>query len=264
MKFLENYELNKFNARLEDGIESTTYILFGKLELYSCKKAKTDKLLSRELKEKIKSEGTIDHNKMFEEQIKKSLAPIRHNAPVLSPTSAYSTSPSFGPLEPNSSTIIELISTLNHVWPDYDFKSTDSKDFSKILKSDVVMNSINLALREVCESDERVRLWSNMDTEMDLKNCNIYEYQPDEKSDPQSRHGRIWCWNYIFYNKKMKKILFFCCNARSREYVKYSAGCTSDVDSDPESFYSNPKNQSVHYYPRGSVEEEDVMEMSEF
>lgn len=36
MKFLENYELNKFNSKLDDGIEATSMLIFGKLEIYSC------------------------------------------------------------------------------------------------------------------------------------------------------------------------------------------------------------------------------------
>lgn len=39
----------------------------------------------------------------------------------------------------------------------------------------------------------------------------IYSYTPDMRSDPFSEDGCLWSFNYFFYNKKLKRILFFTC-----------------------------------------------------
>ena len=38
-------------------------------------------------------------------------------------------------------------------------------------------------------------------------------YNPDLDSDPYGEEGSLWSFNYFFYNKKMKRILFFTCRA---------------------------------------------------
>ena len=41
----------------------------------------------------------------------------------------------------------------------------------------------------------------------------IYSYNPDLDSDPYGEEGTLWSFNYFFYNKKLKRILFFTCRA---------------------------------------------------
>ena len=38
-------------------------------------------------------------------------------------------------------------------------------------------------------------------------------YNPDLDSDPYGEEGTLWSFNYFFYNKKLKRILFFTCRA---------------------------------------------------
>ena len=38
-------------------------------------------------------------------------------------------------------------------------------------------------------------------------------YNPDLESDPFAEEGTLWSFNYFFYNKKLKRILFFSCHA---------------------------------------------------
>lgn len=79
-----------------------------------------------------------------------------------------------------------------------------------------VMNSIDANLSAVaCEQFNQLRnaLWSTIDEEIALKDCDIYSYNPDMSSDPYSEPGCLWSFNYFFYNKKMKRIVFFTCKA---------------------------------------------------
>ncbi|MBO8695542.1 hypothetical protein INO35_14300, partial [Staphylococcus aureus] len=49
------------------------------------------------------------------------------------------------------------------------------------------------------------------DKEIGMSQCDIYSYTPDMRSDPFSEDGCLWSFNYFFYNKKLKRILFFTC-----------------------------------------------------
>lgn len=39
-----------------------------------------------------------------------------------------------------------------------------------------------------------------------------YSYNPDLDSDPYGEEGSLWSFNFFFYNKKLKRILFFSCH----------------------------------------------------
>lgn len=40
-----------------------------------------------------------------------------------------------------------------------------------------------------------------------------YSYNPDLNSDPFGEDGCLWSFNYFFYNKKLKRIVFLSCRA---------------------------------------------------
>lgn len=42
---------------------------------------------------------------------------------------------------------------------------------------------------------------------------NVDSYNPDLTSDPFSEDGTLWSFNYFFYNKKLKRVVFFTCRA---------------------------------------------------
>ena len=80
-------------------------------------------------------------------------------------------------------------------------------------------------------------LWDSVDQEINLQSCDIYRwvlrlsllqkrprfsvsepviipvsalsYNPDLDSDPFGEEGSLWSFNYFFYNKKLKRIVFF-------------------------------------------------------
>lgn len=37
----------------------------------------------------------------------------------------------------------------------------------------------------------------------------VLSYNPDLDSDPFGEEGSLWSFNYFFYNKKLKRIVFF-------------------------------------------------------
>lgn len=62
-------------------------------------------------------------------------------------------------------------------------------------------------------------LWSAINDEINLPECDIYSYNPDFNSDPYGEPGCLWSFNYFFYNKKLKRIVFFTC--RAIKWVSY-------------------------------------------
>lgn len=41
----------------------------------------------------------------------------------------------------------------------------------------------------------------------------VCSYNPDLDSDPFGEEGSLWSFNYLFYNKKLKRIVFFTCRS---------------------------------------------------
>ncbi|OMP87893.1 Repressor of RNA polymerase III transcription MAF1-like protein [Diplodia seriata] len=51
------------------------------------------------------------------------------------------------------------------------------------------------------------RMWKMIDNEMNLRDCAIYCYQPEE--DPfDGEEGSIWSMNYFFFNKHRKRVCY--------------------------------------------------------
>lgn len=84
------------------------------------------------------------------------------------------------------------------------------------------------------------QLWDAVDEEICLAECDIYRcagvpaggpwcarplglhttscptlrsYNPDLDSDPFGEDGSLWSFNYFFYNKRLKRIVFFSCRS---------------------------------------------------
>lgn len=77
------------------------------------------------------------------------------------------------------------------------------------------MNSVNSNLSAAIAEQFRAlqqALWSAINEEIQLAECDIYSYNPDYNSDPY-QPGSLWSFNYFFYNKRLKRIVFFTCTA---------------------------------------------------
>lgn len=91
-----------------------------------------------------------------------------------------------------------------------------SHEFSKEPSLQWVMNSVDANLAAIAGDQYtalRQVLWPSVDEEIEFKDCDIYSYNPDLNSDPYGEPGCLWSFNYFFYNKKKKRIVFFTCRA---------------------------------------------------
>ncbi|PNH07783.1 Repressor of RNA polymerase III transcription MAF1 [Tetrabaena socialis] len=226
MKFLDLPPLQRLNAFLKS-VDVGDYILQGDLEAYSCKLAGLDKKLSKSLDQEVQTGSS---------PLELSASPV-------------------GPLAESSSrkTLIYLILTLNHIYPDYDFSLLRAHHFQKedtISKAEEAIDSHLLEVSKVWaktpglgESPFLECLWSSIDEAICLKECDVYCYKSDQETDPFGEQASMWSFNYFFYNRKMKRILYLSCRAISKQaadeeatessskYDRYN----SDTDGDDES-----------------------------
>ncbi|NXJ04499.1 MAF1 polymerase, partial [Odontophorus gujanensis] len=97
-----------------------------------------------------------------------------------------------------------------------------------------VINAVNCSLFSAVREDFKAlkpHLWDAVDEEICLSECDIYSYNPDLDSDPFGEDGSLWSFNYFFYNKRLKRIVFFTCRSISGyAYTRPEANTELDMD----------------------------------
>ncbi|MCO5561940.1 hypothetical protein L7F22_015566 [Adiantum nelumboides] len=199
MKFLEYTPLVRINAFLTT-VNLGDSFLKGNLEAYSCKAAGLDKKYFRSLEQEV-----IDS--------------------LVSSPPSLSASP-IGPLSSSGSrkTFIYLVLAMNHVYPDYDFSLLHPTSFEKE-ECQTAKSKIDDYLRETAKvwaskfgEDSLLcsSIWEAIDEVIGIEDSDIYAYKPDPESDPLTERGTIWSFSYFFYNRRLRRILCFCCQCLSK------------------------------------------------
>ncbi|PIA14279.1 Maf1-domain-containing protein [Coemansia reversa NRRL 1564] len=201
MKYLDIKSFRTLNSRLSFPTTSGDRHVLGRIEAYSCKAAGTDKKLFRYLENKYQED--------LEES--KGLSPEQ--------CSLTNTISPFGPLTQPASRrmLFYLIGTLNASFPDYDFSSLGADQFIKEESPDYAMKSVNTTLLNVgCPATLRAsRMWDCIDDVINIDKCDVYSYAPEAESDPYEDEAPVWSFNYFFFNKNLKRIVFFTCRCIS-------------------------------------------------
>eukprot|EP00735_Rhodelphis_limneticus_P014241 TRINITY_DN8243_c0_g1::TRINITY_DN8243_c0_g1_i1::g.10181::m.10181 TRINITY_DN8243_c0_g1::TRINITY_DN8243_c0_g1_i1::g.10181 ORF type:complete len:229 (-),score=23.40,sp/Q6PGU2/MAF1_DANRE/45.71/2e-49,Maf1/PF09174.5/5e-50 TRINITY_DN8243_c0_g1_i1:28-714(-) len=226
MKFLECpsfSDLTSYMTSLSCGDQR----VYGKLEAYSCKMAGNEKKLSRSLEQRFCEESPFW------------------------PDAIYGKSP-VGPLtDPNSRrTLFNLICTLNASYPDYDFSELRPDQFTREAHVAAVAHNINThLLASGAESCQVLcdKIWAALEEVIKPLDCEIYSYIPDLDQDPFSESPNLWSFNYFFYNKVLKRIVFFtCCSVRKdhRSIDPMLPGPYTD-DEEEEVFYMDGDDEDM-------------------
>lgn len=223
MKYLEDPRLAHYTNLLSD-FEMGDVVLDGRIEAFSCKRAGDDKRLSRRLDQQLKQEFATSPK-----------------SPAESP---------LGPLTESSTRnlLIDLIITMNASFPDYDFSSLRPEQFLRESHLDFVVNVINTHLAnvdefrigspaDVGEKKFLVDVWKTAEEIIKLRECEVYRYIPD-LDDPFSE-GSLWSFNYFFFNKALKRIIFFTCIARSKLFSS-----VDDEDEELDSDFGDEQNET--------------------
>lgn len=237
MKLLDSSRFEAINSAL--CFESGDCKIIGRIESYSCKMAGNHKKLFKMLNAESGSNNL------------QALSPPQSVPTAYSPTKGFSHSHSDGENHGSvcdtisQKTLSYLIGTLNASFhPDYDFSQAKSEEFSREPSSRWVARTIDSNLSATaCQEYEALKpqLWEAINHEISLSECDIYSYNPDLNSDPFGEDGCLWSFNYFFYNKRLKRIVFFTCRAISSTCAEY---CTSD-------------SEALHDFPMEMDEEAD-------
>ena len=204
--------------------------VIGGCDLYTTKAAGTDKKLYKNIEHSLESQ--------YESLLRLSAALRPTHASSAASSLNLSRSSPFGPLSQISSrrTFAYLIATLNASHPDYDFSHLlRPTDFRRERSVKSVMNVLNTTLYNLRPRTSTViapvgntadaasssigttvppiaqhwgpRMWSLIHQEMNLRECSVYCYAPEE--DPyDGEEGAIWSFNYFFFNKAMKRVCY--------------------------------------------------------
>lgn len=231
MKLLESSRFEAINNVLS--IKTGDSTILGRIESYSCKMAGADKALyKRFTSEQL---GPHDLQALSPPQTLLDLSPANMNRGSLSGDEGIMLCDTI-----SRKTLFYLIGTLNAAFqPDYDFSDAKSHEFSKEPSLQYVMNSVDTNLSAITGEhyhNLRTAIWSAIDDEINLTDCDIYSYNPDLNSDPYGEPGCVWSFNYFFYNKKLKRIVFFTCRACNTLYSGDS-GTSSDFAMDDDDGY---------------------------
>lgn len=223
MKLLENSSFEAVNSQLT--VETGDAHIIGRIESYSCKMAGDDKHMFKQFCQ----EG--------QPHVLEALSPPQTSGLSPSRLSKSQGGEDEGPLSDKCSrkTLFYLIATLNESFrPDYDFSTARSHEFSREPSLSWVVNAVNCSLFSAVREDFKAlkpQLWNAVDEEICLAECDIYSYNPDLDSDPFGEDGSLWSFNYFFYNKRLKRIVFFSCRSISGStYTPSEAGNELDME----------------------------------
>lgn len=229
MKLLESATFEAINSALT--FETGDCKIVGRIESYSCKMVGQDKRLFKSMNAEP---GTSPHDLQ-------ALSP---------PQSALGQSPNKFYFESNEGQLCDtisrkslfyLISTLNaSFYPDYDFSDAKGHEFSKEPSVTFVVNTIDNNLSAKARdayNNLRPELWRAVETEIVLNECDVYSYNSDLATDPFGEDGCIWSFNYFFYNRRLKRIVFFTCKATTADLLNFDGEPEFDMEVD-DSFVS--------------------------
>ncbi|AES62818.1 repressor of RNA polymerase III transcription MAF1 protein [Medicago truncatula] len=184
MKFLECAPLDRLSDFLSN-LNLGERTIKGCIEAYSCKHSGADKKLSISLSNEI-----LDY--------------LGKSSDNDSPSPVDSLSSPVDSLSARTSrkTLVYLVLALYHMYPDYDFS------FKQIFEAYMFEAS-----KEWAETFGGVSLldalFKAVDEVVSLDDCEIYGYLPDSEADPLPERGAIWSFNFLFYNRKLKRIVTF-------------------------------------------------------
>nr|AKF43416.1 transcription regulator [Monsonia emarginata] len=196
MKFLEYTPLDSLNDFLGH-VNFGERTIKGCLEAYSCKHTGTDKKLSLSLEHEI-----LDY--LGKSSDTDSSSPAEY---LLSRSSRK--------------TLIYLVLTLYHMYPDYDFSLVRAHQFFTEESWDSFKQIFDTYMFEASKEWVETNggnslieaLYKTLDEVVKLSECEIYSYNPDSDVDPFLERGSIWSFNFFFYNRKLKRVVSFrfCC-----------------------------------------------------
>ncbi|KAG8362854.1 hypothetical protein BUALT_BualtUnG0030100 [Buddleja alternifolia] len=141
-------------------------------------------------------------------------------------------------------TLIYLLLTLYHMYPDYDFSAVRAHEFFTEESWDSFKQIFDVymfeASKEWLEENEGAPLlevlFKALDEVVKLAECEIYCYSPEPEADPFLEKGAIWSYHFFFYNRKLKRVVSFRFSCLSNLVSEGFYGDESSLEEDVEIF----------------------------
>ncbi|EGD80681.1 hypothetical protein PTSG_01271 [Salpingoeca rosetta] len=203
MKLLEIPELATLSSEWT-GLRSDCRLICS-IQAFSCKKAGEDKKLYKQLA----GEGDMEELVMLAPPGVVSAAVGMVAAPASSTRSQDEEEQAYC----SKKTLYFLKSTLNAAYsPDYDFSHAKGAEFALVPSADVARQHISAVLSPVlgrAYTSRSGELWSTLDSLISLADCDVFLYCGDSQDDPFTEEGTTWSFAYLFFNKKLKRMILF-------------------------------------------------------
>lgn len=277
MKFLSVPSLEKYSLELSH-IDLGDIIIHGRIEAYSCKPTDEEKKLHKKLNSSLVQSPSITATHSHSPKINSTYSPnsnvilnsIEPLSTALHTNHAIHHSNSNSSITVNSMSnntvsndnstqslnnlndtqtrklLVQLITTMNNVFTDYDFSSHIDRISSKFIYEQSTQSAIttinNLFINSITDQFNpsfRTDIWRVIDECIELDKCDVYSYN-DELNELNS--GKLWFSNYFFYNKKLKKIVFLEAHAVNKLHRDSVLDNDSSVDS---SMYSLMRHNDI-------------------
>jgi len=256
MKYLDDENLTQWTSKLSDANLSGR-VINGRLEVYTMKRAGTDKKYAQALGEKFTADMELKQSQMvcgYKSSSKRRIRSVsvgneaveaaisgsrkkqriraismdetRHSAQV---PSALGDFQEIG----TRRLLTDLILTLNLSFPDYDFGNIRATYFTKKTVKEAITDS-NFRLSELSSRRGETFLqdmWNAIDDVVCLAETEVFSYAPPAfDDDPMTflcqtllnsdadTPTPLWNFNYLFVNKSLKRILIFSCIETMRSH----------------------------------------------
>ncbi|KAL3120334.1 hypothetical protein niasHT_009262 [Heterodera trifolii] len=224
MKLLDNEKLDGIAMAISRNAQDL--MLDVRLESYSCKMVTNDK---KEWKKSIKCpvEGRELQPLSPPEDICFSISPhsrLRHLSEMSNSGCSDNDAEDGGGQQVilvgavSRRTLFNILALLNQCYPDYDFSQTKSAAFTTVTYQECTA-CVDGKLVATVHNYSRFRdhLWQTVEEAIKVSECSIYSYIPRYSGDPFTEDGCIWQFNFLFFNKSLKRFLFFACRALRNE-----------------------------------------------
>jgi len=230
MKFLEDEKLFQITQELSD-VLCGTRIINGRIEAFSCKRAGTEKKIAHTLAEKFNNEFESSPSELWKHQNVGSSSSsardkIKPNSETTNKTYHDAQSPLGDFQEMGTRRLLtDLILTLNASFPDYDFSAVKPDHFQHLeIPATAVL--VNEKLSEIATRKDfnfLNNLWKVIDEVIVLSECDVFSYTPPDSIDDMFvaslndgeeatySTDALWSFNYFFFNRSLKRIVFFTC-----------------------------------------------------
>uniref|UniRef100_A0A1I7WYD5 Repressor of RNA polymerase III transcription MAF1 homolog n=1 Tax=Heterorhabditis bacteriophora TaxID=37862 RepID=A0A1I7WYD5_HETBA len=92
------------------------------------------------------------------------------------------------------------------------------EDGNGLSERQCVMNAVDGKFSATVNNYTTIRdeLWVAIESEIQPSDCRIYSFKSSYAGDPFSEDGCLWCLNFFFYNKNLKRLFLFSCRALSQ------------------------------------------------